>query len=241
MLRSVLTNSEKAARSISFGSEQAARPHTLTREVSDLRDDVEAAVVRLEGHDSLPEIGAYSGKVDDSDNGTASLILYGRNFLAGRAQASVLLSAGLTITAIRPGTAGNSLSIEVEEGDALAVAEADGVVTVTLAAGDNSAADIVTAINNASVLVHASATNDAAAISAAISAKTLSGGTGEGLSVYGYLHNAAPVSLPLKSVSNSAITVADGGLAAATAGQVAGFVVESHTARSNVLHIIVVA
>lgn len=240
MLRTVLTNSEKAARSLSFGSEQAARPHTLTREVSDLRDDVEAAVVRLEGRDSQPEIGAYSGKIGVTDGGTTSLILYGRNFLAGRAQASVLLNTGLTITAIRPGTAGNALSIEVEVGDELDVAEADGVVTVTLADGDNTASDVADAINAASVLVTASAAVGAPALNAAIEAKSLAGGTGEGLSVFGYLHSAAPVSLALKSVSNTAITLEENQLLG-SAGQIAGIVVESHTARSNVLHITVVA
>ena len=52
----VLTTAQKSARSISFGSEQGERPHSLTREVADLRGDVELAINKIESGDGFPRL-----------------------------------------------------------------------------------------------------------------------------------------------------------------------------------------
>ena len=89
---------EKNLRSVSFGHEQAERPHSVDREVNDLREDVELAFERLEGRDSLPEI--HDDTIDaNSGAGTVGCALLGINFLAGRSLASLTLDAALNIQA----------------------------------------------------------------------------------------------------------------------------------------------
>ena len=104
---------EKNLRSVSFGQEQAERPHSVTREVNDLREDVELAFERLEGRDSIPEIHASTvSAVHGAD--TFGIALIGINFLAGRSLASLTFDAALNIQA--PGVAGNDISITIIAG-----------------------------------------------------------------------------------------------------------------------------
>jgi hypothetical protein len=246
-MRTVLTTAQRNARSLSFGSEEAQRPHSLPREVDDLRNDVESAFVAVEGKAGMPVISHWTGAISEAGGGTDSLVLKGANFLAGRAQASKVIS-GITFTAHRPGVGGNVIAIEIVEAenadDNLLVTEADNTVTITLGKdGDgaldpvkNAAADVVQAVNAASVLVSASQ-DGAAALSAAVSATSLEGGTGNGL-VVSLWHGAGANPVDVISVSNTSISVKDDQLAAVAEGDVVGISVMSHTALSNIAHVI---
>lgn len=245
-MRTVLTTAQRNARSLSFGSEEAQRPHSLPREVDDLRNDVESAFVAVEGKAGMPIISHWTGAIT-AGNGTDSLVLKGANFLAGRAQASKVIS-GITFTAHRPGVGGNVIAIEIVEAenadDDLSVTEADNTVTITLGKDDagaldpvkNAAANVVQAVNAASVLVSASQ-DGAAALSAAVSATSLEGGTGNGL-VVSLWHGAGANPVNVTSVSNTSISVKDDQLAGVVAGDVVGISVMSHTALSNIAHVI---
>jgi hypothetical protein len=99
-MRTVLTTAQRNARSLSFGSEEAARPHSLTREVDDLRNDIEDAFVALESGANLPIIGNFTGSIDNgAQGGTSSLAINGSNLLANRVQASAVI-ADITFSAV---------------------------------------------------------------------------------------------------------------------------------------------
>lgn len=242
-----LTNADKAARSVSFGSEQPDRPHTVQREVGDLRSDVERAVLALESRDTLPQLYVASGSIDVSEDGTDSLVLYGANLLAGRAKASGTI-AGITLTALRPGTPGNDISLAIAVGaGALAVAVVGNAITVTLAAAGSTVADIVTAINGhatASTLVDA-AVGTAGLLTTATAATKLSGGTGEGFVVTALsVAGGALVSTALtisETVTNAKVVITNDQLGDLVEGDRVSIVIDSHTVRTQALEFIVVA
>lgn len=196
---------EKNLRSVSFGHEQAERPHSVGREVNDLREDVEVAFSRLEAGTDIPLITSYdTGTTFSAANDSTLIALEGINFLAGRDQASLTLNS-LTFSAVRPGTDGNNLTITVVKGapdDALLASIAGNDITIRLgcdAAGDLDAAKntndkIITEINVTQVatigtLITASvAAGQGGASDLAVTAKSsLSGGSGNGfiLRMYG--------------------------------------------------------
>lgn len=248
-MATVLTTAQKNARSLSFGSEQAARPHSLPRELEDLRNDVEDAFVALESGANIPMLVAASGAIGNG-GGTASVVLVGENLLAGRVQASATVS-GIDFTAVLPGSAGNDISISIVNPGAinqnLAVTEDLGtkVVTISLAtdgAGDldaanNAAADIVTAVNSDSTLVNA---EQVGAPAGAVSSGSLEGGTGRGMSVKVVTDSGSHDVVPAV-VSNTSITLPDGESGGGTQGSIAGVYLVSHTAKSNVLNFVVTA
>ena len=247
-MRTVLTTAQRNARSLSFGSEEAARPHSLTREVDDLRNDIEDAFVALESGANLPIIGNLGGSiVNGAAGGTSSLAINGSNLLASRVQASAII-ADITFSAVLPGTAGNDIDIVIVVGNAndnLSVSDTNNTVTITLGAdanGDpddakNAAGLVVAAVNSGSALINASE-DGADPVSAAVASTSLSGGTGRGLVATAF-HGSDSESLTISSVSNSSITFADSQLQGLTAGDMVGIVLSSHTAQSNVAHIIV--
>lgn len=244
-----LTNADKAARSVSFGSEQPDRPHTVQREVGDLRSDVERAVLALESRDALPQLYVASGSIGEGAGGTDSLVLYGANLLAGRAKASGTI-AGITLTALRPGTPGNDISLAIAVGAgalAVAVAVVGNAITVTLADGGSTVADIVTAINahaTASTLVDA-AVGTAGLLTTATAATKLSGGTGEGFVVTALsVAGGALVSTALtisETVTNAKVVITDDQLGDLVDGDRVSIVIDSHTVRTQALEFIVVA
>lgn len=242
-----LTNADKAARSVSFGSEQPDRPHTVQREVGDLRSDVERAVLALESRDALPQLYVASGSIGVNADGTNSLVLYGANLLAGRAKASGTI-AGITLTALRPGTPGNDISLAIAVGaGALEVAVVGNAITVTLAADGSTVADIVDAINesdDALTLVDA-AVGTAGLLTTATAATKLSGGTGEGFVVTALsVAGGALVSTALtisETVTNAKVVITDDQLGDLVEGDRVSIVIDSHTVRTQALEFIVVA
>ena len=255
--KTVLTAAQKAKRSTSFGSEVAERPHSLTREVDDLRSDVESAFARLEAHNSIPVIlsGDLQYAADDNQiNANASL--HGVNFLAGQSQASLTLN-NLQFTSILPGTAGNSFTVAVVKAanpnDNLDVTLNGNAFTITLGvdvngdldAAKNTNTAIKTAFDTAGAnKVVSSVLNAAGAASdlAIASASSLAGGTGDGATLHAHALGAVAVSIPIVSFSDTLITVAvdTGEVGDVAAKDIVGIVLESNRAKSNPFHAVVV-
>ena len=250
--KSPLTAAEKAGRSVSFGAEEAARPHTVPREVGDLREDVENAVERLERHTNIPEIHRSTLAVsaaDDKTNADGSLL--GINFLANRAQASATLG-GVTFASVQPGSAKNGtysvrVVLAVGNNQALAASYAAGVLTVTLGTGGGGAADaakntntLIAAAVNALKNGHVQATVTGVGANSDIvvtAATALTGGTGSGISIHAYdaAGTATSVLGGLIFLTNTTLTLKDNTTVGSVAeGDVIAFVFTSHTARSNV-------
>jgi hypothetical protein len=252
-MKSVLTNADKAKRSLSFGSEQAVRPHSLYREVNDVRDDVERAFEKIEGKVSFPSLLAASGSVSAA-NGSTSLVLKGANLLAGRAKAvksfaSVAAVDSLLLTSIKPGIAQNAITLTVVAGaGALDVSVANTTdITVTLADGGSTVSAVVTAINadaEAKLLVAASAANNGASNLKVSSKTALEGGTGNGLAVTIYgIDNGALISEAgvITASSDTSISVANGCGNGIDEGTPAQIVLTSHTVQANILSLIATA
>ena len=249
---------EKNLRSVSFGHEQAERPHSVGREVNDLREDVEVAFSRLEAGTDIPLITSYDATQGFSNDGNSTLVaLEGINFLAGRDQASLTLNS-LTFSAVRPGTDGNNITITVVKGEADddLLASIDGNdITLRLGcdnAGDLAAAKntndkILTEINTTRVatigtLITASvAAGQGGASDLAVTAKSsLSGGSGNGfiLRMYGNTANADVKyeDLEISTLTDTSITILASGNAKAhisAANVVVTVVVISNNAVSN--------
>lgn len=231
-------SSEKKLKSLSFGLEEPIRPISGSKELSDLRADVEDAFVALEGQVSMPRITKVTGTVTDSTIGTTSLDITGVNFLAGRTQASLAVgtsTAMVTFTAVRPGEDGNDIQVEFIDPEAnsqsLDVSVADNVITVTLATSNvgaitstgNSITSAVNADADAKQLVKA--VSGGAGVVIAHEAANLAGGTGRGLIVY---VGGTAVALDDK-VTNTAISVLNGQASTFSAGDIIQVEVKSHT------------
>lgn len=246
-MKTVLTNADKAKRSLSFGSEQAVRPHSLFREVNDVRDDVERAFEKLEGKASFPKLLAVSGNVWDA-GGTSSFVIYGENLLAGRSKASayfasVATNTSLLITSVNTGLSQNGITVAVVAGTgALTIDVVDSAITITLADGGSAVDDVVDAINNdanAKLLVLATVDNNGASLLKAVAAKALTGGTGNGISVKISGLNGAGDGLisedcPISSCSNTAISLVDGNASGMLANKLAVVSVTSHTVTDSI-------
>ena len=188
--QNILSSKEKAQRSVSFGYEMAERPHSVPREVRDLRGDTELAFERLEGGVNIPVITSVpNGQGFVNNNASTLTTLHGLNFLANRAQASLVLG-DLTITSILPGEAGNNISVEVAApAGALAVSLTGQKITISPAAAGSTYADIETEINQTAAvkaLVSVSRENNGNSATGAVAEQNLSGGTGDGLIVRMY-------------------------------------------------------
>ena len=249
---------EKNLRSVSFGHEQAERPHSVGRELNDLREDVEVAFSRLEAGTDIPLITSYdSTKGFSNDDNSTLVALEGINFLAGRDQASLTLNS-LTFSAVRPGTDGNNLTITVVKGaadDALLASIDGNDITIRLGcdgAGDLDAAkntndNIVAEINTTQVatigtLITASvAAGQGGESDLAVTAKSsLSGGSGHGfiLRMYGNVANGDVKyeDLEISALTDTSMTIRASDTAKAhinAAGDVVTVVVISNNAVSN--------
>ena len=216
-MKTPLTQAQKASRSINFGSQQGERPHSLTRELSDLRNDIEEAFVSLEGNSSTPVIQSLfltRTNFTNAGNGGADQIqnlkLYGKNFFAGRAQASIKIYATgsldnyITLTAILPGTSYNAWTVVAQANSAgadqaldIEVDDANKIITIQLDT-DNAGAIEDAAENALSAIRAALATESDVTdnfvvsavqgdatdrITSAIASTSLSGGEGQGVRV----------------------------------------------------------
>jgi hypothetical protein len=241
--KSPLTAADKAARTLSFGAEQADRPHTVPREVGDLRSDTERAFRTLEGRVGLPSLLLSTGTIAEA-GGTNELVLYGENLFAGRARASANVG-GVIFTAHRPGKPGNDITVTLVQGGGATTITVDGSsIDVTLAA-DTTRDDLKTEIEgdpDAAALVSVSTDgNDGAAVLAA-AATSLAGGTGDGMRVTAYYVNNGALNSALLAIDGataSTLSVVDGQLAGLAAGDVVAIQVDSHTAQSQTLHVVV--
>ena len=248
--QNILSSKEKAQRSVSFGYEMAERPHSVPREVRDLRGDTELAFERLEGGVNIPVITSVPNGQGFVHNGDATLTsLIGLNFLANRTQASLVLG-DLTITSILPGEAGNNISVEVAaHAGALAVSLAGQKITISPAAAGNTWAQVKTALEaDASIDALISITNDGEGNSTAgaVAAQNLSGGTGDGLIVrmYGNTANGNLMyeNLTVSACSDTSITLAASTTAKdhiSAAGVIVTVVVISHHVQSNFIQYII--
>jgi len=230
---------QKNLRSVSFGQEQAERPHSVTREVNDLREDVELAFERLEGRDSIPEVHIATF-TNDANGDTATCDLLGINFAAGRGIAAATLDGKLILSA--PGEAANNISVEIISGAAEDITVTGNHIAITTDNGVSTPATLITKIAgvaaaNKLIIGTAVAGQENAFIGAAAKVN-LAGGSGDGLVVN--LYNAtAGTSVTLSDLANitaftdSRLTIGDTTLAHAV-GDVLALAFESHTARSNV-------
>jgi hypothetical protein len=248
-MATVLTQKQKDLRSISFGSEQGVRPHSLYREVADVRNDVEAAFKRIEQGD-IPTVIASSIKVYDlGNNGVASGVVFVSDFSVRSHIASVTIDDKIVIK--HPGgTSANSLTVEVLAGVATtATVGEDGNLTITVV-DDIDISALVSLINSdneiaffAELAAGANGAADADTI-AVTSATKLSGGAGLGVSasvssvtVAGAIQS---VDLKLSAVDTSSAMGAKLSFNSAdfanapVAGQVASLKVVCHTSKSTI-------
>lgn len=234
----IRNNRENKLRSVSFGAEMAVRPHSVPREVADLREDVELAFERLEGSDHIPVI-MHASLTLDVNGEELSGDLYGANFLAGCSLASLELG-DLTISA--PGDAGNSVSVVVEApAGALAVSLDEKKITISPAAGGSTWAAIAAALvadADISALVNVVDNGGGNSATAAVAAQSLSGGTGDGIKVFA--HNvikglAEEITQFMTELSDTKLSFAGAPPAALNveADDIIALRFESHTAMSN--------
>jgi len=237
--------------SLSFGEQGPLRPAHGGRELIDLRSDVDAGFIALEGKVSMPRITKIAGVLGAAD-GAASLVITGVNLLAGKVQASLVIGAGnaaVTFLACRPGEAGNDITIALVDPDANSQALAisvDGTdIVISLETGvagaiATTAQDIEDAIaldEDAFALVSATAGGSGAGVVAAAAAENLAGGTGEGFVVY-----VAGGEVALDGpVSDTTISVRDGEADTLTEDDLAVVEVKSHTMLSSGITVLVVA
>ena len=254
-------NAQNAKRSTSFGSEQPERPHSVGRELNDLREDVESAFAKLESQTSIPVIISGTLQYKNQDNKVnADCRLDGVNFLAGQTQASVTLDK-LTFSSTYPGTAGNSINVTIVKAagadDALNVSVAndtDFTITLGTAGGDlddakNTNQKVIEKFNLAGLNIARAALAAGGAngdTDITVTAKTLlSGGTGDGATLRAHLSGQTAVSVAVESFTDNTITVKQdaGELAAqpATGVDVVGIILESNRAKSNPFHAVTIA
>lgn len=138
-----------------FGSQRAIREHLLrggglSKEVKDLRGDVEEGFQNAESKSGYPALDALDPATLLAA-GQASFVLVGRNLL--QSQTFDTLTTGITaaavaVTMLKPGVSGVSLVVTQGAG-ALSTVLADNLLTVELASGNSTATEVTAAINAA--------------------------------------------------------------------------------------------
>lgn len=242
-VQNILTTSEKKLRSVAFGSEQAERPHSVQREVRDLREDVERAFEALESGTNAPEI--HRDTLAAAANDTCGGSIKGINLLAGRGVASLVVG-DLTFLGLL-GEAGNNVSITINTGAGLAVAVSGTDITITLAGGGSNATQIKAAIDahaDAKKLVAVKKASGNANQTAALAKSFLTGGSGDGVSLFVYIADGTLVDLTpaITNISDTEIALNTGtALANINQNDVIAFVLKSHTVRCAPIQVTVSA
>jgi hypothetical protein len=156
--------------------------------VGDLRGDIDKSFERFEGLSDWPRVVEAPGGGALSIAGSpVSVACVGQNLLQDQAKATVQFGTGtsqLDVTANRPGTPGNDISVEPETGGAESVNTVGNVITVTLNTGTstpNSVKATMDADAATARLVHT--VSGGAGIIAVAAETNLAGGTGSGFVV----------------------------------------------------------
>lgn len=176
----------------SFGGEAPRRPHLVTNgkggvagEVGDLRSDIEDGFSVLEGRSgTFPELQWVDGGHPAAAGG--DMVIKGANLVQGQAFASLTLFTGtseLIFTALKPGTAGNDYTIEIQDTGSVSVTLTGNALVITIDLGTSSADVIATAVNadGADTDGIITCNGGGAGVAQAVTAATaMTGGTGEG-------------------------------------------------------------
>jgi hypothetical protein len=178
----------------SFGGEAPRRPHLVQNgkggvagEVGDLRADVEDGFSALEGRSgTFPELQWVDGGHPAAAGG--DMVLKGANLIQGQEFATVTIGSGtdeLVFTALKPGTAGNDFTVEIEDGGTAGsevVTKTGNAFLITAQVGTSTADQIATAVNadGADSDGYLTCNGGGAGTPAVTAATSLAGGTGEG-------------------------------------------------------------
>lgn len=229
-----------------FGNKAPLTPHiggSPTKEVGDLRGDVEEAVMSLESKASYPQLNKVTGGAAVSLGAVpVAKAIAGSDFLQGQVKATLVKGTGtsaLTFTANRPGTPGNSLSVEILTGGAESASVIGGtkisIVLNTSVSTANSVKATVDAVAAAAALVQVA--SGGAGIVAVAAETPLDGGVGLGLEVKvnGLEQTVAG------AVSETAIPMVVSALTGAGAGDSVSVLVVSNGRQSNSMSVDVVA
>lgn len=168
-------------------------PHLAppTKEIGDLRGDVDDSFERLEARTDYPVIKKVVAgmAVDLSNVGAApeAHAIHGTGFLQDGVQATLTLGTGtsqLDFTANRPGTGGNALEVELATGGAESVSVAAGIVTVTMNTGTSTPDSIKTTCEaDADFVALMTLVSGGAGVAVVVAQTPLAGGLGEDLVV----------------------------------------------------------
>jgi hypothetical protein len=203
-------------------------PHhaTPTKEVGDLRGDVDTAFGRVESQDEYPALENIDGGSSVSLGGLpVAFDVNGSNFLQDQVHAAYQFgavgAAGAEFEANRPGTPGNDITVELATGAGEVVTvPAPGEVLVTLNDGVSTPASVKASVEahaDAKKLVHVNISGGGGDPIAVAAQQSLAGGEGEGLEV---LVKGNDVDVIAKSPSAGTISAQISGMTGAGAGDV---------------------
>jgi len=185
-----------------------------------------------------PLIGKVTGGTSVSIAGSpVAAAIAGDNFLQGQSFASYTFGTGaasLAFSANRPGTPGNSITVELATGGALSVAVVGTAITVTLNTGTSTAADVKAAVDAyaaAHALVQVAVSGGGGDPVVVAAATPLAGGVGSGVEV---LVNNLEQTVN-GTITDTAIAMAVSDFTGSANGDSASLVVVSNGHRSNAL------
>lgn len=228
-----------------FGTKTPLAPHiggSTTKEVGDLRADVEEAMVSLESKSGYPQLGKVTGGAAVSLGAVpVAKAIAGFNFLQDQAKASLVKGTGtsaLTFTANRPGEPGNSIQVEILTGGAESVAVVGSKISITLNTGTSTANSVKATVDaDAAAAALVQVASGGAGVVAVSAVENLAGGTGLGLEVK--INGLEQV--VAGAVTETAIPMKVSDLTGAVAGDSVALLVVSNGRQSNSMTVDVVA
>jgi len=175
-----------------FGTQRAKKSHLVHQakggiagEVGDLRQDVEDAISELEDRTSFPKINSLGS---DLPKYGGDLVIAGADLVQGQSFAALTLwlaTSQVVITALKPGTDGNDLTVQIADtasAGAETVVKTGNAFVIGIEAAVSTGEQIATAINLAGADSdgYLRAAGGAAAVNAIAAATALTGGLGAG-------------------------------------------------------------